>query len=321
MKRIHERVRRLLALIPHLRSHQGESIEDLARFAGVSRRQVLKDLDCILMCGVPPYLPDDYVTYWIENGKVFVDFADHFRRPSRLTLEEALSLKIFLHELPAALRGAYAGRLEAIESKLNRASASPVSLGEIVEEEHLSAIDMDLRRSIERAIDEKKLLRLSYFSYSRGELADRVVAPYALAVRKGMYYVVGLCKGRKKVRSFRLDRIREVKLLGETFEPPKDFDVDREAALNISDHEGAPFTVRVRFSSSVARWVMESYPNIVESRSQDGDVVVKFETENLRWAALWVLPYAENAEILEPPEARCEMRKLLQAMLEVQTGI
>ena len=316
MKRIHERIRRLLALIPHLRSHQGESIEELARFAGVSRRQVLKDLDCILMCGVPPYLPDDYVTYWIEDGKVFVEFADHFRRPSRLTLEEALSLKIFLHELPPALRGAYVGRLEAIESKLNRASASPVSLEEIIQEEHPSAIDLGLRGSVERAIAEKKLLRMSYFSYSRGELAERVIAPYALAVRKGMYYVVGLCKDRKKVRSFRLDRIREVTVLSETFETPKDFDANREAALNISDHEGAPFTVRVRFSNSVARWITESYPNIVESRSQDGAVVVKFETENLRWAALWALPYAENAEILEPPEARGEMRSILRAMLQ-----
>jgi len=315
MKRLHERVRRLLTVIPYLRNRQGITVEELAQYAGVSRRQVLKDLDCILMCGVPPYLPDDYVTCWIEDGRVYMQFADYFRRPTRLTLDEALALKIFLRELPPSLRAAHGPCLADIESKLLEATSAPVALSEVVEEQHPHTTDLSLLGSIDLAIAEHRRVRLCYFTYARGELSDRIVEPYRLAVHRGMIYVVGHCSLRNRVRSFRLDRVKSVELLDETFVPPEDADVSETMSLNIDDHEGERFTVRVRFSPVVARWIREEYAETVESVEVDGALIVTFDTDNPRWAALWLLRYGECAQILEPEAVRAEMRKLIEAML------
>jgi len=316
MKTVRERVRRLLTLIPYLRSHQGVTIDELARFMGVSARQVLKDLDRILMCGVPPYLPDDYVTYWIEDGRVFVTFADQFRAPVRLSLEEALSLKIFLKDLAPSLRAMRASHIESIEAKLNRATLAPVSLNEVVEEDLGTDDDVQTRMTIEKAIAENKLLRIEYFSYARGVLSKRTVAPYRFAARKGMLYLIAASADRGGWRSFRLDRIKTAELLDETFdfgpEPPE----GPLEVLDVANHKGERYTVKVRFASQVARWIRELYPEIITERLQDGAVLASFETNSPRWAALWILPYREHAEILGPECVRDEMRALLAQMLQ-----
>jgi len=316
MKRVHERVRRLLALIPYLRSRQGATIKELADYAGVSKRQILKDLDCVLMCGVPPYLPDDYVTCWIEEGRVYIEFADHFRRPARLRLEEALCLKIFLKELPLSVRNSKSEFVESIETKLTRATSAAVALDEIVEDEYPPSMDTELRDAVEGAVRERHLLRMEYFSYGRGELTERVVKPLVLTSRRGMLYLLA-CDGvaGEDVRSFRVDRIKSVEALAGRFDPPAGVDLENEVFLSVADHMEERFNVRVRFSSEVARWIREAYAEIVEKDDGDDGLTVSFRTNNPRWAALWVLPYGENAEILEPAEARAEMRKIVRAML------
>ena len=315
MKTVSERVRRLLTLIPYLRSQQGVTIDQLARYMAVSPRQILRDLDCILMCGVPPYLPDDYVTYWIEDDRVYVTFADQFRAPVRLSLEEALSLKVFLKDLAPSLRAMRASHIESIETKLNRATSAAVSLNEVVEEEPDAADEIKTRGTIEKAIAEKKCLRIEYFSYARGVLSERDIAPHKFSARKGMLYLIARTCDRRRWRSFRLDRIKSAALLEETFDAGPESRQEPPEVLDVANHRGERHTVKVRFGPKVSRWIRELHPEIITERLADGAVCARFETDNPRWAALWILPYREHAEILEPEIVRREMRALLSEMM------
>jgi len=315
MKTVKQRVRRLLALIPFLRKRQGVTIGELARFMGVADKQVLEDLDCILMCGVPPYLPDDYVTYWIDDDRVYVAFADQFRAPARLSLEEALSLKVFIRGLEPSLRGLGAKHIMSIEEKLNRATSACVSLNEIVEEKSTMEADARMRQIIDRAIEGKKCLRIEYFSYARGVLSERIVAPLRLTSHKGMLYLKAFCTTRNQPRSFRFDRIKSVEIREGLFKDEYCEPVTPKDSLNVEDHGDASFEVKVRFNPLVARWAVEMYPGIINERLEDGSVIAAFKTDNPRWAALWVLPYCENVEILEPESVRNEIRGLLKEML------
>ena len=95
-----ERLRRALTLIPLLQRRQGMRITAIARYLGVTPREVSEEIrDLVMMCGVPPYFPHNYIGFFIEGDRVFVRFADHFRRPVRLTLPEALSLNLALRTL------------------------------------------------------------------------------------------------------------------------------------------------------------------------------------------------------------------------------
>lgn len=88
------------------------------------------------------------------------------------------------------------------------------------------------------AIADRRTVRLSYRS-STGTVADFVVDPWAVVVRYGRWYL--LCANHHAgVRTYRIDRIREIVVLDGTFRPPVDLDpvAALEAHLGVGwEHE------------------------------------------------------------------------------------
>ena len=98
------RIQRILTLIPYLRNNPGVRVEALEAFCGAPASEILADLNRILLCGVPPYLPHNYFVFQLEGDRVRIKFAEHLRRPVHLTLQEALAIGL-------ALRGVGSGHV------------------------------------------------------------------------------------------------------------------------------------------------------------------------------------------------------------------
>ena len=116
-----ERLRRALTIIPLLRGRQGMRVGEIARYLGVSPREVTEEIrELVMMCGVPPYFPHDYINFFIDGDRVFIRFAEHFRRPVRLTLPEALSLVLALRALEGGAAGgeAFSPALSGLQRKI-----------------------------------------------------------------------------------------------------------------------------------------------------------------------------------------------------------
>lgn len=70
----------------------------------------------------------------------------------------------------------------------------------------------------------KKQQRIRFAYQDRGQTrSEREVDPFGLAFLDGNWYVVGYCRMRKGMRSFRLDRIRDVESLPVSFGRDPDF--------------------------------------------------------------------------------------------------
>ena len=54
-----EQVARLLAMVPYLQAHPGIGVAEVAADFGITRRQLLADLNVLWMCGLPGGLPDE----------------------------------------------------------------------------------------------------------------------------------------------------------------------------------------------------------------------------------------------------------------------
>ena len=67
------------------------------------------------------------------------------------------------------------------------------------------------------------------YGSSEGNQTSRDVDPYGVLFFDGRWYTHGWCHLRQDARTFRVDRIRRIDVLPETFEPPQGFDV--EAAM------------------------------------------------------------------------------------------
>ena len=78
-----ERLRRLLFLVPYLSQHKGVQIDELAKAMGLSRAEVLEDLELLPLVGRPPFTPADYIDLTIENDRVSLTLDQRFSRPPR----------------------------------------------------------------------------------------------------------------------------------------------------------------------------------------------------------------------------------------------
>src|SRR4030081_4075000 len=87
-----ERLGRLLAIVPWIAAQDGPPIADVCRRFGVTERQLLADLELLFLCGVYPFTPDVLIEVDIAEGRVWIRFAEYFRRPLRLTPPEGLAL-------------------------------------------------------------------------------------------------------------------------------------------------------------------------------------------------------------------------------------
>ena len=314
------RLKRILTMIPLLRRSPGISIDELARVLKAKRREIKQDLDQILLVGRPPYHPHDYISVLLEGDKITIDFADHFRKPTRLTLREALALKIAVESLP---RGA--GEVEeaaqevgaSIDRLLRRDSGGDAKAAETEGKgAGRRAEQRDRLGRIRRARERKRPLDITYFSVSSGKSTTRRVRPLALVDERGNNYLVAFDEPSGEVRSFRVDRVSELHEPKDapSFTPPADFDLAAFAKRGISPRGGFP--LRIRFDATIARFARDDYEGIAKvDELPGGDVVVELTAGSVPWAVGRALVYGELAELLEPADARAALVARLEAFL------
>ena len=174
--------------------------------------------------------------------------------------------------------------------------------------------DPDLARLINRAIADRRLLGLEYYSSSDDQFTERTIEPQALFNGEEGWYVAAWDPAKDALRHFRLDRVKGVTLLDETFEERPDLDP-------IADIEGWPRTGRVENSRTAhvwispeqARWAREERTVIAEL--EDGAVIVEWTYKGLAYLSKEVLKEAGDAAVLGPEDAREAVRRAAELLL------
>jgi len=65
-----DQLTRILVMIPDSRLHPVIALQDLARYLYPTTETILADLDAVLLCGAPPYLPNDYIGVVLEGDRI-----------------------------------------------------------------------------------------------------------------------------------------------------------------------------------------------------------------------------------------------------------
>ncbi len=149
--------------------------------------------------------------------------------------------------------------------------------------------------SIEGATRSRKRLSLRYRNASTGAAQERDVDPYGLVYRQGAWYVVGHCHLRNDVRSFRFDRIEDLRIAPKPksadFERPQDFDLRAYASRS-------PWTftpeaieeVELEIRPEAADTANEEFgPGAVHEKTDDGATRIRFACGNPEYAVSRVL--------------------------------
>ncbi len=157
-------------------------------------------------------------------------------------------------------------------------------------------------------------VRIGYHSFSQVE-TERVVDPYALGFRWGNWYLIGHCHLRDELRTFRVDRIDHLDILQKTFEVPQHFDA--KTYLQDSMRWENQYLAVVHLDEAMAAHMRERGDGWMKlDDNPDGSVTVRFETDDLDWAAGWVLSWGHHAKALEPPGLVERVKKAAMKLLE-----
>jgi proteasome accessory factor C len=315
------RIRRILNIIPYVRKNPGVPLEDLARYCGADASEVMQDLDRILLCGTPPYLPDDYIGVYVDAGRVEVRFADHFRRPVRFTSQEALAMLLAMELLPESTDPEQVEAKRSLEDKIRnvlRLSLSPGSdevdggrLNTRTGSESSKGLPQRRERVgkvlavLNPAIASQRDTEIEYYSASRDETGKRVVEPFGLVEKHGDHYLIARDKSAgKEPRSYRVDRVREARMLEGTFEPPSRFNVKRYEKTRMDFTKRHQVEAQVRVTDQrVVRWLKETRDkDLVHEKG--GAAVVTIRAYSMPWLLNEILSWGPDLELLGPPEVR-----------------
>lgn len=297
------RLTRILTMLPWVIANPGANVDEVStRFGYRNHEDLARDLDMVFVCGLPGYGPGDLMVAYIEDDEVVVDTADYFGRAPRLSPTEALSM------LAAGMAVLSAGvGSPALESAVDKLAATVAPDGEGL------AVDVsgepELVGPLREAAAANQVVEITYTSLARGETTRRQVEPWAVFASLGNWYLTGYCRLARAERIFRLDRIREMDVTGESFDRPGELPEPRVRYTPSDDDVRCQIALR-----PAARWVLDYYPVDVVDESDD-EIVIDFAAADPSVAARLLLRLGDRGRLVEGPEVRDALSDLGKRIL------
>ncbi len=309
----------LIQRLSHSRS--GVSLDDLARDLDCVKRTVYRDLDALMFAGFP-------VVSEKRNGRVFYRFLDSFRLGDvPFTADEILALA-FSEDLLRTLEGTvFHDSIGSALAKI-RAGLGP-ELGD-----YLSRLAGSFRvlpgphknyarfrvtiQKLHDAVLARRSVRMQYRTGRTGAVATRALDPYRVWYRSGGLYVVGLDHKSREIRTFAVERIRQLEPTEQPFEVPESFDFDAYIGSSFGVIAEPATRVRIRFDRRWASYVEERtwHPSQSLEPASAGGVELTMEVGGSAELRSWVLSFGSGAEVLEPASLRGEVERELADALQ-----
>jgi predicted DNA-binding transcriptional regulator YafY len=170
-----------------------------------------------------------------------------------------------------------------------------------------------------RSIEGKQVLRIYYHPYYEDKPYFNEVHPYLLKEHGFRWYLVGLNEFKGELRTYALDRIRDLQEVPVKPYVEPDFDSADyfKYAIGIIAPRGTPPVIKIAVQKTQAQYLI-SQPwhesqNIVEENEQQ--VVFSFRVHPTYEFKSLLLALGKDGKVLSPARLRDEIREELGAML------
>jgi predicted DNA-binding transcriptional regulator YafY len=294
---------RLLFILNSLRSRKNLTAKDLAEQCSVTERSIYRDIIALSEANVPIYYDRGYKLA-----------SDNFLPPLNFDFDEYSCLKIAVDSTPLAKTEQYGSLLRRIRAKIDAAVSdtvrkrrrfTPQTTHIDIAVTHSGEAEESFYQLLEKAITECCCIELEYLSIQSGE-SRRIVEPYFVIFRGHAFYFVAFCRSKEEVRTFRLDRIKSLKILKETFNRRDDITPKSYFKGSWEVFSGEPVKVVLKLTGAAARVVLSGQHHASEQKEQhaDGSIRYTVTVQGLEEIQRWILGFGNDAEVLSPPELR-----------------
>ncbi|WP_030542130.1 YafY family protein [Streptomyces albus] len=296
-----DQTRRMLSLVTYLRERPGARVGDVARAFGITEDELIADLTVLPMCGTS-FRGGDLLDIDTDGEHIW------WRNPDAAGSGSGAPLRLAADEATALLVAARAvatlpGLRESDRQALLRATAKlEAAAGEAAGASSRLSVTFESEggvfADVDRAISERRRLWLRYYSPARDELTEREVDPIRLFA-VGHTYMEAWCRTSEARRTFRLDRVAEIRLLDEPADPPQLELRDLSEGLVQPSAEDPEVIVEV---GPGGRWVAEYYPHDSAEELDDGGLRITLRTPDPASLRRLALRLGGDGRIVSPPD-------------------
>lgn len=306
-----EQLPRLLALTPYLTKRPGVSFATAAADFGITEERLRKDLNLLWLCGLPGHYPGDLIEIDFEGDTITLSDPQGVDRPLRLTVDEALALVVALRTLAETPGLADPDPVLRALAKVEAAAGAAADVADRV------AVSLEGEQVVlpvvRQALEQQRVIRLTYWSAGRGETSQRDVDPLRVVVADGQSYLEAWCRRVEGVRLFHLGRVEAIEVLDEPADPPADLP-SRDLSQGLFQPTEDDTVVRLALQPPAA-WVADFYPCEAVEELGDGALAITLRTRDTAWVRRLALSLGSAAQVIAPAELAEQVRADARAAL------
>jgi predicted DNA-binding transcriptional regulator YafY len=314
------------SILKDLEASRRVTIDDLARRTGVTTRTIRRDLEALQTAGFPLYdETHDGKKYWTLEQKAFRRLDDtgftlaelsalYFSR----TLVEALAGTPFERDVRSAfdkLSGVLTPGMKGFMDRMPLVMQAKAEPGAQAAAPRTREVALLLEATMQH-----RRVTMRYHSFSSNREKTYDFEPYRLLFGQGGLYVIGMVPEYGELRTFAVDRIEQISLTEDRFEP---LELPDDAfAHSLGVNQGTPERIELRFAPKIARYVRERvwHPSQQLADENDGSLRLTLDVVN-DWALKsWILGFGALVTVVEPAGLVEEIVQEVEAARENYKG-
>lgn len=300
-----------MKIITEVKALPHRTVPQLLEELGISKSQFYKDRNVLAEMG--------FVFGYNRKLKKLVIHQDSTLPVGNLTLSERLALIMALRHLSAS--GDHTLTYEGFNAAKKLATELPPPFvdsffDDIVIREGFG-FDPQVMNDVQKAIEENWQIVLSYQRPEQDEPTPEAMDPYHLFFRRRALYVEGYSWTEGDIRTYRLNRIKNVTFKAKGFAVRESYDFGKRYKNAFFAYGGETTEhVVIRFNRETRTFIEESLWHHSQKTTREDDGSVLFEVDvayplEVMW---WAFRWRAGAEILEPEWLREKAKKNIREM-------
>lgn len=195
-----------------------------------------------------------------------------------------------------------------------------------IREKRIDQENVNIFEQVAIAWSTQRRIRIVYHSLRSNQEKVWVVDPYFIEMTGVGYsaYVIGYAEGadRNGITTFKLNRIKEIELLEESFEIPEGLKLDELLGSSWGVVWGEDIVVKLKFSPSVTRRVKESnwHPSQIIEDLPDGGCTLTLRVGSFLEITPWIRSWGPDVEVLEPKPLRNDFQAWVNELHRMYGG-
>jgi predicted DNA-binding transcriptional regulator YafY len=308
------KIQRLLGITMLLLSRKRVGAQELAERFEVSLRTIYRDIEAINAAGIP------IASFAGLDGGY--EIMDEFRIERQIvTLDDLSSIVTALKGMQSTLQD---GQMDHLLAKISALIAKNEQhrMDEAGEQLIIGLspwtrveADKDKLADLRLAARNRNVVWLTY-SNTEGDTEERAVEPIGLAWKGSAWYLYAYCRLRKDCRTFKLSRIRKLRIDMEVFPRRKERLEDLDARWGWR-HSQSYITMVLRFHPRVRVRVEEVFGPEKVTAQEDGSLLVRAELPEDNWLYGMLLSYGPDLRVLEPKSLADEISGQARRVVEL----